>query len=514
MAKIDKNAQDQEKESITSGISKKFKQTPLLYIGSVVILLLVVVTFVGGDLLSGGRYGRGGGDLTFGYYDRAPISWVPGNVFQQYYDRIMNYYRSQGVDANDVRYESHIWRQAYEFAAVHTAIIQVMKKTNYTVPDKTVDRSVAKLGQFQDNGRFSPALYNQMSDSSRRSLWRQTQEDITKAVFFDDLTNMLMSSAEVDFIANMASTVRSFDMVSFKVDDYPASEYLAFAHENAELFNSIHLSKISISSEREAKRIRDSVINGTTLFEDAAMSQSQDNYADRGGDMGNMSYFELEYDIPNVSDRQNIFALASGDLSEVINSGNSWAFFRIENEMTEANFDDLSVMEKVRTYVRNYQRGSMEDWAIAQARDFINAANESGFDNAARVRSLEKQSFGPLPINYAGVQLFTTLASFTIPGLNSQQLGDIASNENFWKISFSTELNTPSEPFVQGNNVFVFYPTEQKNAEEETVSGVAAAYSDYWLDNVIDRSLQPYFLNHAKMEDNFWEVYSRVFRQQ
>jgi len=512
MAKNDKKAPDQEKVTLTSGVSKKFKQSPLLYIGSVAILVLVVVTFVGGDLLSGGRLGGGSGDLTFGYYDHAPISWVPGNVFQQYYERIIHYYRSQGMDINDNRFNSQIWRQAYEFAAVHTAIIQVIKKSNYSVPDKTVDRKVAQLDQFQDNGRFSPALYNQMSDKSRRTLWRQTQEELTKETFFNDLTGMLIPSAEADFIAGMASSVRSFDVVSFKVDDYPVSEYRAFAEENAGLFNSIHLSMISTSSERETKRIRESVLNGATLFEDAARSQSQDGYADRGGDIGRMSFFELEYDIPNVSDRQSIFSLLKGELSEVISTGNGWAFFRIEDEMITANFDDLTVMDKVRSYVRNFQRGSMEDWAITQANNFITAVNELGFDNAVSSQSLQKGSFGPLPINYGGLQLFTTLTSFTIPGINSQELGEIAVNENFWKISFSTQLNTPSEPFVQGNNVFVLYPTEQTESDEETVSNVASTYSGYWLSNVTDRSLQPYFLNHAKMEDNFWDVYFRVFQ--
>ena len=55
MAKKEKNVPT-EKDSSSSEIIRKFKASPGLYIGSVVILILVVVTFLGGDLLSGGGF--------------------------------------------------------------------------------------------------------------------------------------------------------------------------------------------------------------------------------------------------------------------------------------------------------------------------------------------------------------------------------------------------------------------------------------------------------------------------
>ena len=508
MAKNDKNSADQEKESLLLGVSKKFKQSPGLYIGSVVILVLVVVTFIGGDLLSGGGFGSGG-DLTFGYYDKAPISWVPGNVFSQYVDRLLQYYRSQGMD-NDFQ----VWHQAYEAAVTHTAILQIMKKSNYLVPQNTVDRNVAQLPHFKDDrGVFSQALFRQMSESSRSSLWRQTRDDLVKNMFYNDLFGTVISSSEADFIAGMSANTRSFDMVAFKVSDYPADEYFSFANENAELFNSIHLSRISINSEREAKRIHDSINNGTLLFEDAARSQSQDSYADRGGDMGIRYFYELDQEIPGVQDRQTIFALEKGALSGIINNNSEWSFYRIEEELTEANFEDDVVMETVRSYVSSYRRGLMEDWALAQAESFIEDAEGLGFDTAVRRYSLEKQSFGPLPINFGGLDIFTSLESFTVEGLSAQDLGNIARNDNFWKTAFSAELNTPTEPIVQGNNVLVFLPIEQSEANEESISNISSMFSSYWMNSITEQSLQLYFMKSAKMVDNFWDVYFRVFMQ-
>ena len=66
MAKNDKNdkkAPVVRKAAGPSEDAKKFKQRPAIYIGSIFILVLVTVTFIGGDFITGGGFGRGGGDL-------------------------------------------------------------------------------------------------------------------------------------------------------------------------------------------------------------------------------------------------------------------------------------------------------------------------------------------------------------------------------------------------------------------------------------------------------------------
>jgi len=510
MARKSKKTEEKDNESKSSEIVGKFKQNPALYIGSVFILVLVTVTFVGGDLLVRGV--DKGGDLTFGYYDKVPVSWIPGNMLAQYHEQIVQYYQSQGVDVNNIRASADIWRQAYEMTVMHIAVLQIMKKSNYSVPEKTVNREVARLPDFQENGRFSAALYNQMSDSARLALWRQVQEELTKIAYFNDFYGLLVPSSEANFIGKMASTMRSFEMVSFNVDDYPETEYLVYARENSSLFRTIHLSKITVnSSEREAIRILDSVKNGTVTFEDAARAQSEDQLADRGGDMGRRYAYEVEGEIPNSTERENIFSLGRGEMSNVIRIGNGWGFFRVEEELKQADFEDTSVMERVRSYLRNFDRGRMEDWAIAQAGDFIADVETSGFDNAASWRSLERRSFGPLPINYGGVELFTGLESFTVSGFNQQDLQSLASNENFWRIAFSTRLNTPCEPLVQGSNVLVLFPVDEINAEEAAVNDIASIYSSYWMNYITEQSLSFYFLNDSRMDDRFWDTFFRYF---
>ena len=516
MAKIDKKAQTQDKESAFSELSKKFKANPAVFIGTVFVLVLVTVSFVVVPAIV--PENRGAGDLTFGYYDRAPISWVPGNRFSQYVEQVSRQYRDS-MDINDFHTLRMIWFQAFQAAAVHTAVLQEIKRSNFEIPERIVDREVARLPQFQVNGVFSPALYRQMSDTSRLSLWRQVRDERAVIQYYNDLFTLSVPENEKNFFENMGSDKRTFELVSFIVDDFPESEYLAFAESNAPLFSSIHLSRILVPSEREARRILDSVQNGTSTFEDAARSQSQDSsFADSGGDMGIRFAFELEREIP-VASHNIIFGLGKGELSDVIRIDDAWGFFRIEEEFKHADFDDAATMNRVRSYIRSFQRGRMEDWAIDQAREFIADAEVSGFNNAALTRNKETHRIGPFPINFGSSDLFPSLEVSPIPVFSRNELSELSSNMNFWRVAFSTPLNIPSQPIVQGRNVLVLLPVEQEEpepepeleTEDEFDMDIASLYSS-WLNFYTERSLPPYFMNSPRMDDRFSETFFRYFR--
>ena len=509
MASKDKKAPVIEKESSTSEIVRRFKANPGVFIGTVIVLILVTVSFVlvpaivPRNVRGGG--GGGGADLTFGYYDKIPITYVPGNYFAKYLERVSQYYRNS-IDPNSFQY-ANIWRMSFEAAAVHTAILQEMKNNGYAIPVKTVDRMVAGLPQFQENGRFSSALYQSMPNNERLALWRQIQEELTKEAYVSDITELIPSAQEAEFIGKMSGRMRSFDMASFPVDDYPNTESIAYARENPNLFRSIHLSRISVSTnEREARQILNSVKDGTYTFEDAAKSYSTDSFTEKGGDMGLRLAYELEQDITNAEQLEKVLSLGKGEMSDVIHLDPSWAFFRVEEEMKSADFSDDTVMEKVRYYIRNFARGRMEDWAVAQAEAFIAHAKTDGFDHALGDLGKEKSSFGPLPINYGDVDIFASLQKGQI-----KELSNSSSDENFWKTIFSTVPNTLSQPIVQGANVLVFLPTEEIESEESSIQGIASTYSSYWLRYMSEQSLQAYILGSDKMENRFYDTYFRTF---
>jgi len=496
-------------EKTDSELIRRFKTNPFLFLGTFVILVIVIVAFV---LVPAIVPSAGGSnvDLTFGYYDKIPISYVPGNYFAQYYEMVARY-RQNTMNSENYSYASYqIWREAFEGTALHTAMLHEMKKSGYTAPAEIVDRNVAKLPQFQENGRFSQTLYRRMDDNQRLSLWRQIQEETAKEHFRSDVTGLLTPGAEAEFIGKMAAVQRSFDMTVFSVDAYPDSEYETYIQEHPDLFRSVNLSIITVNSnEKEAQQILNSIKNGETTFEDAARSYSKDGYAERGGDMGIRMVYELNMDIPDESEREKVIALAKGEYSDIIKTDSSWFFFHANEAAQEADAADSSVLDKVRSYIRNYERGRMEDWAIAQAESFINLINELGFEEALTEQGIEKRSFGPVPINYGNVDIFTTLASQSIPELSSA-----ASDENFWKVAFSTPVQSPSRPVVQGSNVLVLWVTEETEVDAEAIESIVSIYNSYWLSYASESSLQQHFMNSPKMEDKFMDIYFRYFMNQ
>ena len=511
MAFKQKKAPGHDKDAPDS-IVHRFKANPLLFAGTILVLVIVIVAFVLVPAFVP-EYGMNSGvDLTFGFYDKVPITWIPGNFFADIQKNIESY-RGSSEPENYQFVNYQIWQEAFSAAVVHTAILQEMKQSNYEIPAEIVDRHVAGLPQFQENGRFSSILYQQLSKNEQLSFWRRQQDELTKQRYVSDMLGMLKSSAEGKFIGQMSSPQRKFEMVSFSVAAYPDSEYIAYAAEHPDLFMTIHLSKITItSSEREARQILASIKDGTTTFEDAARTQSQDENAERGGDIGIKLSHELRKEIPEETDRERLMSLGKGELSDLIKIESSWVFFRVEEAATAADISDAAALEKVRSYVRDFEWGRMENWAIAQARDFIALANEYDFNEAVYQRRLEKRSFGPLPLNYGTINLFASLRYFSVPELYSPySIPNADTNENFWKIAFSTPLNTLSEPFVQGGNVLVLVPVEETEAEESSIEAIASTYSNYWASETTGQSISTFFLKSPKMDNRFDKTYSRYF---
>jgi len=497
-------------DSAFQELSRKFHSNPFVFIGTLVVLLLIVISFVLVPALAPGA-GSGSASLNFGTYDGIPIDYIPGNYFSEQRDYFNEQFQSLG-QAQDEQYAAlQIWRAAFESTVIQTAALQELKELSYSVPAKLVDQRMT--GYFMENGRFSAALYRAMPEADRITLRNNLYDQIAMERYMDDVLSLHISSKEKDFILSMASPERSFDLVSFSVLDYPDSEVSAYIRDNPDTFKSIHLSKISIgSSEKDAKKVLDSVTEGTISFEEAARTHSKDEFADKGGDMGVRYVFELTSHIPEESDREALLALGVGDVSGLISVPAGWAFFRVEEAARTAAADDSAVIEKARSYLYSFERGRMEDWAIANAESFARDIQANGLEAAAEQSGKTIQSFGPVPLNYGNTQasygnvpLFKTLDRFGISALNNA-----VSNERFWEIAFSTDLNAPSEPLVIADTVMVLVPTSEQSADDSSIF-IAQNYYTYKAGQFSEISLKNHILESDKLEDKFFETFIQTF---
>jgi len=505
MASKAKNRPERQDDSVRGELSRRFKANPFLFIGTIVILVIVIVAFVLVPALPGTQ--GGGGDLTFGTYNRTPISYVPGNYFYQVQQNLAQQQQSSLTESNYQYTLYQIWREAFETTAARIGMIDEVKAAGYTPPEDVVDRQVALLDEFQENGRFSAAKYRKLDNNARITLWRQVQENISAQRYYSDLTGLKASARETAFVTAMAYPQRSFDLAAFPLSSYPDSEVAAYVAANPDRFTVTHLSRVTVgSSERETRQILNKVKEGALAFEEAARSNSIDSYADNGGDMGIRMAYEFQAEIPDEASRQAVLTLEKGEFSGIVAvSGGSWAFFRAEEAPRPADTADSAALGKIRTYIMGYERGTVEDWVTSEAEKFAETAKEKGFASALAGKSMAKKTFGPLPVNYGDVVLFPSVSS-----LGVGEISQAGYNENFWNAAFSTPLGSPSDPVVLGDNVLVLCPTEEKAAPDDENDFIGLYYS-YWMGQAVEKNIKSYFLGNGKLEDKFWDVFQQIW---
>ncbi|MDR3303660.1 MAG: SurA N-terminal domain-containing protein [Treponema sp.] len=491
--------------------ARRFKEHPFRFCGIIVVLIIVIVAFVLVPALPG--VVDAGVSVEFGSYNKTPITLVPGNYFAeqvQNYENTYRFYYGSSYDASNMFMSYQIWRSAFEDTVLHIAALEEMKNVGYDAPSEVVDREVAALPLFQENGRFSSIKYRSLDNTRRLALWRQVRDSIIAQRYASAAVEKLpVSSKEAAFISTMGSTQRTFSMVLFSLYDYPDSELAPYAAANAELFRVTHLSRITINSnEREAQKILTSVKDGAATFEDAARNHSQDSFAETGGDMGVKMAHELTSEIPSEENRELLLNLPKGELSPVIALSTGWAFFRAEEDPHAPDMSDSAMLSKVKLYIMDFAKGRVEDWYIARANTLITSIKSEGFDEALALAELETTNFGPVPLNYGNVSLFTTLESLT----DASAIASIAAtNENFWRTAFSTPVETPSQPIVIGNYVAVLYPVSETPLDETSIAAIEDSYPSR-VSSFMNQALRSYVLSSEKLEDHFSDAYFNNFQ--
>ncbi|MDR0474811.1 MAG: SurA N-terminal domain-containing protein [Treponema sp.] len=506
MALKGKKLPEKHGEGSKSEFLQRFKSNPLVFSGTLIVLVIVIVAFVFVPAMGRSRGPGEAGDFTFGYYNKTPISYVSDNYFYNWQQTLARYYQSSINDTNYIYIMYQIWGQAFTEAAIQAGKLDEMKQAGFTATADKVDRELASLPRYQENGRFSLTKFKQESNSTRMNLWSMIQESISADTYTSDFTGLKAAFKESSFISSMAFPQRAFDMVSFQISSYPDSEVVSFAADNPDLFRVCYLSRITVNSgEREARQILASIENGSMTFEDAAIAQSQDYDAEKGGDMGSRMANELELFIPEESDRKELANLPQGSFSKIIQTGEkSWAFFKANENSHPADTSDPAIMEKIRSYVLSGEWGRVQDWLISRAENFISEAKEWGFDSAVANSFIQKQNFGPLPVNYGDLDMFPSLATSGI-----RELQNAGKNETFWRIAFSTPIRTPSAPIVEGDNVLVVFPLEETVFDPDNSSYLESYFENELLPRHTNEAIRNYFLNNSKFDDRFSEVFQR-----
>jgi len=494
--------------------SKKGIKNPLLYVGTILLLVIVIIAFV---FIPSAGSTSSGGIPDFGSWNGKPIQYKADSYFSNQVAQINEYLRQQGLpEENFQMYAYQVWRIAFQSTAIRTALIDTVSQSGFRVTEKGLDETMTQLEQFQEDGKFSIDKYNKTPKATLLSLRNSTRDDLYVRRYYEDIYSVAPSTAEIKFVADMAKPQRTIVYTSIAMSDFPDTEVVTWGKSNADLFRTIGVSRITItSSESDAKKILKQVQDNKLSFEDAAKSHSKDSYADKGGDAGSVIYYNFEEGFTNKEDAAKVAALKKDEVSDVYKIGDkAWAFFKINSEIAEPDFGNAATVSEVRAYINDKEKGTVEAWAVAKASSVITSTNAADFKKMTQSAKLPLNEAGPMYVNlntptfYAYGQQIPLMQNYW--SNSDPALADAETSEAFMTQVFSLPLGTISKPQVVGDYVVVFYVKSEKEASDDDVAMTKFAYP-YFQQQALDTETRDTILKSKKFKDDFNKAFLALY---
>jgi len=492
----------QQKPSQESPKHHRSTGKTLTYIGTVILLVVVVVAFVGTPAIGGLA---GGNRMSFGSYAGRDIDYQAGNYLARQYQGLAQRVQQQDQQVTDSLVRQ-IWRAAFDQTVFHEALMVEAQRAGVAVSSEAVDRAIAQWPEFQVDGRFSAEEYNATSSQVRLALQNYLRESLVDQQVRTDLFERVEpTEPETQFLIDMAGPERQFRFVQFSSASFPDSEVIDYGEANADRFRRINLSVISVrTSQSDAERIREQAVSRQTSFEDLARNQSTDSYADAGGDMGWVYLHELEPDFEDTSVIEEIFALEEGGISRVFETTFGWTIYRVDEAPIEPDFTDANVITAVRDYMTVYERGVIEDYLRSRADEFVARARSEGFDAASESINQSPATTDYFPVNYGNSGYFGQVNASSNAALSAA-----AFREEFFEELFALAEDEVSEPLVVRDYVFVFQLADERPPEQSTI-GVLDSYTPLIIRDFAQQQVRDALVDDDRLVDNFNATFNRA----
>ncbi len=504
-----RRAKQRKGETVSDAIEKRHATHPLIYVGTVVVLVIVVFAFVlagPGGPMTGGI--GGGGSLVFGSYMGKEITYYPGSYFAQQVERISNQYRNTSANQNQAMITQAVWYQAFYSTADHIAKLTQAEQAGVQVSEDAVDKALLNYPAYLDeNGVFSESRYAATSATDKAETRKMVRESIESNIFETDLqTGVKTGSKEAEFIKEMAKRERSFTFVSWPFASFPVEEVRKYGEANKSRFIKIKLSRILVKSESQAIEIRKKILDKTSTFEELAKTYSKDEYADKGGDMGWRYAYDVQADFEAKDTAEKVFALKAGELSDVLKVTFGSIIYRCDSEALDPDFTNATVLDDVKNYITKYEKGKVEDYFSERAGQLSRRAAETGFDRAARDMGLKVVPTEFFPVNLSNVFSFAPVRA----NPDGETPTGASYSDEFFLRAFSLGKDQVSPPVLLDNQILVLKLTAERQLPDTTVN-LLDSYISYIAVQSIQTDLSQVLMAPDKLTDNFSATFSRNF---
>jgi hypothetical protein len=509
LSRAQRRYRDKNKKTTGEVMEEKKKANPWLYAGSVVILIVIVVTFVGSPAMRSASGSVGG--VVFGSYAGKEINYIPGNYFARQRELIGEQAQASGDATDNPSVYYQIWRQAFQETLRHIAILTEADSGGLFVSDDAVDKALITYGPYQENGQFSESRYNRASAADKyatRGLFRE--ELIQERYVADTVAGLLTSEAEVEKLTSMAGQERSFNYVSFAFADYPQAKVQEYGTANAAKFSRIKVSRILVKSgKKEAESIKARLTADPLRFEEIAKASSKDSYAAGGGAMGWQYRHDLERDFAKPETADAVVLLKQGEIGDPLEGTFGWMIYRCDEPAIAIDMSLEEDRQTVRTYLDRYEAGLIQDYTLQRAKDFVSKARQDGFSKTATATAITVDATTFFPLNYQNVFILKPVQSESQAASTSgaaTALSDALYSEEFFTAAFTVRQGEVSEPVVLGDAVVVLSLRAERDAPASDLE-IMPDYYTYFAQQSTAADLETQLLDPSKVVDKFDDTY-------
>lgn len=451
------------------------------YVLAVFVLAIAAISFIGIPSL-----GRFSAVKTLASWDGKEITNEPGSPFFNKLQSVQRMFETfVGSVPKDPGSQEYFHYQTMNTSMTATIVDLAMQteveKAGYKPSDKLINLSLMQQYTDPQTGLFSQEAYDSVPEARKLEIKTETIANLKRSRYIQDMFGyggnfgLKTGSKEAKFVAEMNSEKRSIEYVGFKPALFPKEKVKEYAIAHTDLFVKYDLSIVSFEDEKAATTVSKEIIKGNVSFEDAAKNQSEgvtNPLVDEKGKLTSSYRKDLNALFPNAEDLAKVVNLKVGEVSTPVKMNALYVVLKCDAEPVQPDFTNEALIAEASYYMRQFEKGIIEDYLVSRANDFIKAVNETNFDEAASSFEVEPAKTESFAINYGNSQFLQAFPT------NDVLLSGVQENEAFFKDVFSLNEGEFTKPFLVNESAFVARLVEVTDAEKEVSDSTRESYKN------------------------------------
>ena len=149
-----------------------------------------------------------------------------------------------------------------------------------------------------------------------------------------------------------------------------------------------------------------------------------------------------------------------------------------------------------------YEKGMVEDYAIAQADVFRSRVDEVGFTGATLEEAYNVSLTDFFPLNYQEIYFLAPVRAMT----QNLDLSSAAYSEPFFLAAFGLSIGESSQPVLLDDQVVVLKLDDVREPPQRQLD-LMEDYYNFYIGQALEADLQSILLDPEYLDDNFNETF-------